>query len=406
VIIKKYDVSMFKYEDYVLNEAKKSELNVGAIAFFPKDYRQYLCKGKVAIIESIKGNGDNIKYTLKMQMKDEDLPKYSQDGFVHHSLWKAFEKKPKYQWVDTITISKDQALKLIILDDEYFKLWKKSRLINFESSSNFEKIIQHMAFKIRMPLVDTSFVDISSSNSGVTYVPFSKYKTEIKDKSINPYQAAFRQEMKVGKILKKLDPTLTEAELEDSIFKYKTAYKIIIENANERIRVVTGEEIRYWYHYSRYENTGGLYGSLHGSCMRYQVSQRRFNIYCENKDLCAMAIYTNNKNELLARALIWKLDNGDVYMDRIYSIRTEDERQLNEYAKKLKMKSYYNGDFNKIEMEITLKKDFGNPSNNPYMDTFKWFDIKNLKLVNMVKVEKDRFGNMVQDKYKVYTSHD
>jgi hypothetical protein len=392
---------MYNYEKYVLNEAKSSELKIGSYVLFVNDFRLYQCEGKIAVIKEIQGTGEKTRYVLEM------LERPDNDGNDDDTVWKA-KRTSDWDYIDTFDISRPQARKTIVVSLEFINLWKKHNVIPFECSQNFNRVLFETGFEIKINLIDTSYVDIGKNDNEVTFVPISKYKTEIKGKYVphqSPYDANYRQSMRVSKLFKKLDPSLTEAQLEEKVNQYRLAYKNVIENAINRVRVVTGEDIRYWYLGTHYcQRVFG--GTLNNSCMRHLVSQKRFNIYCENKDKCAMAIYTNKEGELLARALIWKLDNGDVYMDRIYYVNNEDEYQLRKYAKEHMMKSHFNNDQNNEKMEITLNKDFGPPSTNPYMDTFKHFDYVDKKLVNASAVKRDKYGDAIPNRYRIYLNHD
>lgn len=386
---------MLQYKEYVLNESRTNTLSVGDIVIFTKNYTKYTCRGKVAIIEEIEGKD----YTLKMQ------PQYDKQNI---GGWMAFETVHKFDFVDVIKLSRNQVAKAAIIDKDNFKLWKKGHLIFFQCSNIFQRILDYMEFEIKLPFVDTPYIDVEeNSNTGVTYLPIAKYKSEIEKGDMEAlYKVKGRQTMRVSKILKKLDPSLNESELEGFVAKYKVAYKNLVDNASERVKVVTGEKIRYWYLGSRYaKDRWGNSGSLGNSCMRYKKSQKRCDIYCENPDKCAMAIYLDEKGDLLARALIWHLDDGTVYMDRIYHVSVEDRLQLMDYAKKMKMKSYDSGDGEKEKMIITLKKDYGSPEDNPYMDTFKWFDSNDTQLFNYLSVKRDKYQQALQS-YKVYNDHD
>jgi hypothetical protein len=391
---------MYDYNKYVLNEAKSSELKIGVYVLFVSDFRIYRCEGKIAIIKDIQGTGEKTRYVFEMQKRTSGdvLNIDNDDG------WKVL-RKTDWHYVDTFDISRPQARKTMVVSPDFVNLWKKYNVIPFECSPNFHRVLFESGFEIKLNLIDTSYVDIGKNDNEVTFVPIAKYKSEIKGKyvEVSPYKANYRQSMRISKLLKKLDPSLTEAQLEEKVNQYRLAYKNVIENASDRVKVVTGEDIRYWYLGTHYNKNGG---TLNNSCMRYSVSQKRFNIYCENKDKCAMATYVNKNGELLARALIWKLDNGDVYMDRIYYVNNDDEYQLRNYAEEHGMKSHYKNDQNGVKMTITLNKDFGPPSNNPYMDTFKYFNYIDKKLVNTYAAQRNIYGDVTPNTYRLYLSHD
>ena len=133
---------------------------------------------------------------------------------------------------------------------------------------------------------------------------------------------------------------------------------------------MSGEDIRYWYDYRNYY--GGV-GSLNRSCMRNSMD--RLNIYCENEDKINMLIMTDDdNNKLLGRALIWKVDKPKcIYLDRPYTVFQEDILAFYDFAIKRRWKYYDTPDFE--NMIIYLKKDYGDPERNPYMDTFSVFCI-------------------------------
>ncbi len=392
-----------KYDDFLLiNEAKIDEFQVGDYVICDKDFRGITdAIGKLAIIEDIKDIVDTRYFTLKFQKPDKP------ENELRDSDWKPYFR---YRSVDTIILSKNQVLRgLQKIDPAGIKDWKKGNLVKFAPTRNLSEILSGMKFKIKNNFIDVIYVDIvPEKNDIVSYVPISKYKTEIlTGKWIGGlYEAPFRQTMKVSKLLKKLNPSLNEKQMENFVAQFKNSYNVIIKNAGERFQIVTGKDIRRWYLHTRYD-TNASRGTLGGSCMRHQKSQRRFNIYCENPDKIAMAIYLNVKGDLLARALIWKLDNGDIYMDRIYYVDYDSLTMLDNYSIEKKMKSYQRQDQNKLNMEVTLTKDYGHPTDNPYMDTMKFFEKKTFVLKNDIASNRNNEDYYkFRDQYWIYTDHD
>lgn len=378
---------MLNYLDYVLNEGRASNIEVGKLVIIcPKNYKNYFnCKGKVGIIEDIEKDGIKKTYTIKMQKQSEN---------AKQSEWMVYDDKLS-AYVDTMVLSKYQVTSLRVIDDEKFKLWKKGHLHPFECTLRFSRLLELIDFKIEMPFIDNLFVDTDPQSSGdATFYPASKYT----GLNLNYYEQSVRQKIKIGRLLQKLNPTLDGNEIGEFVINYKAKYDEFNKNATERIQVVSGEDIRYYYYEKRYSKINT--GSLGSSCMRYKDSQHRFDIYCDNPDVCALAIYLDEKGGLLARALIWKLDSGEVYMDRVYGASGEDERQLINYAEKLNMLSY-----NKLQnlnkpMTVTVKKDYGDSTENPYMDTFRYFKRDKNQLLNHVAITK------VGGRFIDYNDHD
>jgi hypothetical protein len=138
-----------------------------------------------------------------------------------------------------------------------------------------------------------------------------------------------RSEFRVAKLAKSILNTLgvsyTEPEVADFAQKYKAAYESY-RSGFMKFDVVEGEKIAFWYKSSNYYRDAGTLGN---SCMKGKDSDY-FKIYSKNPDVCRMAILyddfgsvTNGKytsNKIVGRAIVWTLDDGKIFMDRIYGI--------------------------------------------------------------------------------------
>jgi hypothetical protein len=105
--------------------------------------------------------------------------------------------------------------------------------------------------------------------------------------------------------------------------------------------------------------------------MRYDRCQRYLNIYTENPNQVTMVIMKGmDPNKIIGRALIWKLNNGEIYLDRPYANNDEDVNLFKQWGRD---KSYSVYGDNYKHKEVTLdKSEF---SSYPYMDTFKYLNI-------------------------------
>lgn len=258
---------------------------------------------------------------------------------------------------------------LNIIPDELAQKIIANEILPYKASSNLLRIFRRMKFDTKIEYLDISFLNVDEkSDDLITYLPAKKYTGD-------PEATKGRQSMGVGKMLRKLKPTIEAKELEELVIKYKEAYNFIIEGGGRNIDVVTGENIRYWYsnlHYAKLPSNS--YSSeLWNSCMSAPQTGKVLNLYCENPDKIALCIYINEEDKLMARALVWKIDNGKVYMDRIYANSPEQKQALINYARENGM--IIHNEVRKT-MDVTLPKDYGHihrPSNgNPYMDTFKY----------------------------------
>ena len=385
---------MIGYGDFILNEAKVDEIREGDYVYCDKNYRKInYVEGKLARIEKIvnfeAGKLSNVFWTLKVIKKDSDA------GYITANVyWKG--------WTDTFVISKTQAARsLIKLTPDEAEDFKKGKIVKYEPTQPLEDIIKDIKLKVKKHLIDVAYVSADKEkNDMISYLPVNRLK-EVG--GVNPLDSKLRQTMKVSKFFRKLDPNLTDQEIDKLITRYKLAWEKIIKNISDNIRIVTGEDIRYWYHGKRYgRDENGGQGDLGGSCMQYAHSQKRFDIYCENTDKIAMAIITNDKGELMVRVLIWKLDDGKVYMDRIYAVNAEYYMKMADYCKQNKMEGPWVRDKNGVK-RVTLKRDYGIPHNNPFMDTFKFFDPKTFTIYTPDALAK---YNINYNNCHEYTDHD
>jgi len=258
-----------------------------------------------------------------------------------------------------------------IIPDALAEKIKNKDVVQYNSSKEIDRIFKRMKFTPSEEYIDITNIDIVKDNMELlSYLPAKKSGDKATENK-------GRQSMKVGRVLKKLSPKLTDKELENLVTSYWAAYKIIILGEGKNLDVVTGEDIRYWYSNVHY---GGNGGELWSSCMSTPNCSVYFNIYCENPDKIGLCIYTNEDDKLMARALVWKLDNGRVYMDRIYSTNYADKKILLDYAEKNNMLTHENRMNIKEKLLVQMPKEYGKkhrpPHGNPYMDTFKWILIK------------------------------
>jgi hypothetical protein len=196
-----------------------------------------------------------------------------------------------------------------------------------------------------------------------------------------------RQDVKIGKAMKAiLDIAgfkFTAAELEVFVNQFKST----IDKLNDKFsyfKLVEGEEIGDWYDQRKYSERKGTLGS---SCMA-SVPRRYFSIYMENPNVCKLLILKSqeDENKITGRALLWTLNSGEQFLDRIYTINDSDVELFREYAKENGWYSkYYNSSSNDVIAynpdgsvvktltgDITIRK--GEYGGYPYLDTFKYFN--------------------------------
>lgn len=184
-----------------------------------------------------------------------------------------------------------------------------------------------------------------------------------------------KQSVRIGKLVNRLFPNeFSDKEIEEFVNKVKA----LLERAGEKISVVSGEDIAYWYAAENYFSQDGQLGN---SCMK---KSDYFDIYVMNPEVCKMVILTEFE-KLKGRALLWKVDNEEFewFMDRQYTNFDHDVVKFREYANSngWAFRTYndchsftrvtFNGNQRNINMNVKVKAKYYD--SYPYMDTFKMY---------------------------------
>lgn len=158
----------------------------------------------------------------------------------------------------------------------------------------------------------------------------------------------------------------TASDIEKFVNAY-TAKVLFEQNALERFKVVSGEEIRKWYNEKNYSNNTNGGGQLSSSCMRYPKCQKYLDIYVDNPKVCQLLILMDNTGKkILGRALLWKTETGN-FMDRIYAEKDNYMKLFKQWGEQnnYDMKSY-NYNQSKVIIVHVKPKIY---AYYPYMDT-------------------------------------
>lgn len=345
-----------------------SELNVGDKVIFKGRYNVRIIKRKWKF-----GDYVNTGYKmLNLSGKTGILIKIDKDQQLQHGAnYNLFIFKLDENDKEIILSSNQLRNILIIPNDDILKKIESGELVNIKMSKLLTRALKNMKFKIKGEYFDISNLDVILDNPDyISFVPAKKINLDLEKN---------KQNGKVGRVLKKLNPDLSDVNLEEFVNKYKAEIEYLNKEAS--LDVVTGDKISYWYNQKNYEKEGG---SLNNSCMRYSTSNNCIKFYDSYPDKIALAIITKG-DKLVARALIWKLDSGEVYMDRIYSTKEKYRVQLENYALENKMLLYknimaYSNSNNKIlnRIQVTLKNYWSDKKHLwgsgkvdfPYFDTF------------------------------------
>ena len=250
---------------------------------------------------------------------------------------------------------------------------------------------------------EVSYIDITDKEDTVTLIPSPKiykiykkehtevYKEEFNDYisaemdmyDIHPYIKGYsgvwksnRVEVKIGKLIKKLNNKLSDKQIEDFVNKYKAIYR---NRNNNKLSIVSGKDIKHWYNQDNYQHTPddrsrvGL-GTLGKSCMRHGTDL--FDLYAENPEVCSLLILqTEDDKTIIGRALVWQTTDG-VYMDRIYTHFDSDIHVFRAYADQHGWSTHYDEvkkrGKNKVPKIIQLTN--SSFKKYPYLDSFPYLN--------------------------------
>lgn len=259
-------------------------------------------------------------------------------------------------------------------------------------------------------------------DNGKTF-PVNKVCLDSKDDTEEKIWKRGRNPIRIGRlvrsILKSAGEKFTEKEIENFVNSYKSTYDII-NNAFLKFKIVSGGDIAKWYHGDNYENGGS--STLGNSCMK-SMSYETFDIYCDNPQ-CSMVILLSDKGEIIdgewsseyikGRALLWKTDDNEMFMDRIYTNNDSDVELFKEFANKngwwykreQDSDSYFTavkGDEICHEKEIVVTLDCISFENYPYIDTLTYGSTDCNKLSNKANlIDADREFNDTDGEFSYF----
>lgn len=187
----------------------------------------------------------------------------------------------------------------------------------------------------------------------------------------------------------------SQREVEEFTNLWKSAWDMV-NDAFSKFDVVSGYEIVRWYNESSYESDDSTLGS---SCMRYDECENYFGIYTENSDVCKLVILYSDRgssikdgkfrsNYIKGRALLWKTNQGDMFMDRIYTNNDSDVELFKQFAEKQGWwcKKVQNSSSNFTAQKGTAFKDptytvdlkWAEHGSYPYVDTLCYLSMNEL----------------------------
>lgn len=183
--------------------------------------------------------------------------------------------------------------------------------------------------------------------------------------------------IKIGRYINRLldlylgdDPIERRRYTASDVEKFVNKFISLMEykhNALDYFRIITGGEIKHWY---LFDNYSGKTGQLGQSCMRYDNCQEFFDIYSDNPNVCQLLIFVDMNDKLLGRALLWKLEDGSKFMDRIYTTRDSNIDLFVKWGKENGYTKHYERTSNN---NLSVKVEPKDYAQYPFMDTFKYY---------------------------------
>lgn len=216
-----------------------------------------------------------------------------------------------------------------------------------------------------------SFLDLEEEDY-IGYLPSDKCSDRLDDK--HSYNNINRVSIKVGRLVKKILPNISNVDLE----KFVNQYKNLNIRTEKRFVFYEGIDISNAFMTKNFfSNTPS---ALQNSCMNDCIDWVEFYIGCPVK----MLVLVDENDKIHGRALIWNIE-GVTFMDRVYYIKDYDyykftDKAISEgwifkianksgnfvpYTKDGKTSKWYKLKI-KLKFDFEKVKDWG----VPYLDTF------------------------------------
>lgn len=268
----------------------------------------------------------------------------------------------------------DFLLESILFTSQYFEDILKS--INDDISNDL------LSFINKDIKTQYNAINITDTNDRLSFVSDNQFQNKIKQ-GVNPLDLFKDDNNKtnitriVRQILKDNGKEYTDSDLSKFVDKFKASYNSYKakKERKEPFRLVSGEDIRYWYLLDNYCNkTLSGYGTLGKSCMRYEECQSYFDIYVNNPNVVQLLIKTDfedGEEKLKARALFWKTDKG-TFLDRIYYTDFEEHQEMINWCKENLKPTFHPGKYIG-DVKVVLESNQNEYSKYPYMDSLPYY---------------------------------
>jgi hypothetical protein len=225
-------------------------------------------------------------------------------------------------------------------------------------------------------------ISLTDTNDKLSFVSDNQFQNKIKS-GIDPLSlfSDTNNKTTVGRVIRQIlkdnGKEYSDVDIAKFVDKFKAAwekFKNKKEN-KEPFRLVSGEEIRFWYLSDTYcDDAKKGCGTLGKSCMIYEESQKYLDIYVENPNKCQLLILTSEEvgiECLKARALFWQTDRGP-YLDRIYYTNSSEVEMMINWVKE-KFNCNLNSKMSIGKLKVELESETNEYEYYPYMDTLAYY---------------------------------
>lgn len=235
-----------------------------------------------------------------------------------------------------------------------------------------------------------------------------------------------RNPLKIGRfitaMLTLVDNKYSDAEKEKFVSEWKSVLGVI-NNEFAKFGILEGRELVKFYHVDNYESSNGTLGN---SCMS-EAEPGWLDIYSKNPDVCKLVVKWSDDGSIIdgkyraktivGRALLWKTEQGDMFLDRIYTIDSSDVELFKKFAEKnnwwCKSEQNSRRNFDAVkglerkEPIYTVQLTRGYDDEYPYVDTLSYLNTDTGKLSNDAgTISADRLLDDTEGGFEDYDSDD
>lgn len=185
-----------------------------------------------------------------------------------------------------------------------------------------------------------NYIDVTATEDAISFLSDVRASKAI----VSGFEAKGRSTVKIGRFVNSFlnnslikniienDFSISKKFTDKDIEEFVNLYKSTNVDSAKKFKLLKGEDIAEYYSEEKYASNRGVLGS---SCMR-DVDSDYFDIYVDNDKVCRLLVYLDSEDQLLGRALVWKLHEGpcdaDYFMDRIYTSNDSDVLKFKNYA--------------------------------------------------------------------------